>query len=145
MKVQIDSESFLVSWRHGNTVLQQWLSAANVSKAEAKVLPHAELKGKLSGVMSLVKAKDIPASDYTECTIIDADTGDVVAEGTVRRNPRKNHNKHKARVYSLADALDQTFSGDTYKEFRTKFWEAYLATQKIDVKQTARKQTLVNA
>lgn len=87
-------------------------------------MKRAELKARLSKIMKLVKARDIPTADLTHCILLDAEQK-VLCDVSVVLRPGENHSRPKARIYALQKALKTVFDGEEFKELRTSVWKSY--------------------
>lgn len=124
MKTTFKGQDLYIGFKYTNTVLNQWLEVAGISKEGASKMKRAELKARLSKIMKLVKARDIPTADLTHCILLDAEQK-VLCDVSVVLRPGENHSRPKARIYALQKALKTVFDGEEFKELRTSVWKSY--------------------
>ena len=111
-------QTVFVGWRYENPELDKFLEANGLSHEDAKKMTEPELIDRL-GVIQL------PKPHITTCILSSADK-QIVAQATVRRHKADPYDKDKARRYSLAKVLRETYPGLENLEVRRAFWEAYI-------------------
>lgn len=124
MKTTFDGKDMYIGFKYTNTVLDQWLDAAGISREQAVKLKRAELKQQLSKIMAIAGKKEIPPPDLTHCILLDNDQKKI-CEASVTLRPGETHSRAKARIYALQKALKQAFDGSDFKLLRTEIWKTY--------------------
>lgn len=100
MKVKIKDELHYIQWRHVNNV--------GISDKKVNMFVH-------------VKAE--PKPSYTECTLQNAESKQVIAEAKAKLGKHENNFcKETGRVYSLRRLLSQL---DLSKSERREIWKTY--------------------
>lgn len=115
MKVNLNGNLLLVSWRYQNLLLEAMLEDAGIPLQNAKEMNVPEL-------CTALGIKDLPKPDITHCIVYNTDRA-IVCSSTVVKHRKDTFDKEKARKYSLAKLLKENFSD---KQTRKLFWDAYI-------------------